>query len=179
MPRKESINEKIERVRPPRVHIKYEVELDGAIEMKELPFVVGVLGDFSGHVDPDNPLPAMRDRKFVQIDRDNFDEALKGMAPRLAFSVDNKLENDGSKIGVKLNFKKLDDFTPDELVKQVEPLERLVKLRQNLSDLKTKAIDNDKVGGLLEDILSNPESQKQLGAELGIEPSGGKGKEEK
>lgn len=166
MPKRESVQQKISRIRPPRVHISYEVETGGAIELKELPFVVGVLGDFSGK--PVDPLPRVRDRKFVEIDRDNFDSVLAGMKPRLTMSVDNKLTNDGSKLGVELNFRSLDDFTPDEVVKQVEPLRRLVEARQNLSDLLAKMDGNDKLGDLLQDILSNADAQKQLGDALGI-----------
>ncbi|MBS1812094.1 MAG: type VI secretion system contractile sheath small subunit [Acidobacteria bacterium] len=166
MAKRESVQQKISRIRPPRVHISYEVETGGAIELKELPFVIGVLGDFSGK--PVDPLPRMRDRKFVEIDRDNFDNVLAGMKPRLTMSVDNKLTNDGSKLGVELNFRSMDDFTPDEVVKQVEPLRRLVEARQNLSDLLAKMDGNDKLGDLLQDILSNADSQKQLGDALGI-----------
>ncbi|HWQ33716.1 MAG TPA: type VI secretion system contractile sheath small subunit [Blastocatellia bacterium] len=167
MPRKESVNEKIKRVRPPRVHITYDVEIGGAIEMKELPFVVGVLGDFSGM--PDEALPRLRDRKFVDIDRDNFDDVLAGMKPRLAYKVENKLSDDGSQLGVELRFKSLADFEPDQLVQQVEPLRKLVELRQNLSDLLAKTDGNDKLGDLLQDILKNTDAQKQLGTELGID----------
>jgi type VI secretion system protein ImpB len=166
MPKRESVQQKISRIRPPRVHISYEVETGGAIELKELPFVVGVLGDFSGK--PVDPLPRVRDRKFVEIDRDNFDSVLAGMKPRLTMSVDNKLTNDGSKLGVELNFRSLDDFTPDEIVKQVEPLRRLVEARQNLSDLLAKMDGNDKLGDLLQDVLNNADKQKQLADELGL-----------
>lgn len=166
MAKRESVQQKISRIRPPRVHISYEVETGGAIELKELPFVVGVLGDFSGK--PADPLPRMRDRKFVEIDRDNFDNVLAGMKPRVTMSVENKLTNDGSKLGVELNFRSLDDFTPDEVVKQVEPLRRLVEARQNLSDLLAKMDGNDKLGDLLQDILGNADAQKQLGDALGL-----------
>ena len=102
MPKKESLQHKIDRVRPPRVQITYDVEIGGAIELKELPFVVGVMGDFSGK--PEEPLPAFKNRKFVEIDPDNFNQVLAGMSPRLAFTVDNKLQDDGSKMGVELKF---------------------------------------------------------------------------
>lgn len=166
MAKRESVQQKISRIRPPRVHISYEVETGGAIELKELPFVVGVLGDFSGK--PVDPLPRVRDRKFVEIDRDNFDSVLAGMKPRLTMSVDNKLTNDGSKLGVELNFRSMDDFTPDEVVQQVEPLRRLVEARQNLSDLLAKMDGNDKLGDLLQDVLNNADKQKQLADELGL-----------
>src|SRR6516164_2173184 len=99
---RESTQHKLDRVRPPRVHITYDVELGDAIENKELPFVMGVLADLSGK--PDEPLPRVRDRKFVEIDRDSFDEVMKGMKPRLAFQVENKLTNDDTKLGVELRF---------------------------------------------------------------------------
>lgn len=166
MPKRESIQQKISRVRPPRVHISYEVETGGAIEMKELPFVVGVLGDFSGK--PVDPLPRLRDRKFVEIDRDNFDSVLAGMKPRVTMSVENKLANDGSKLGAELNFRSIEDFEPDQVVQQVEPLRRLVEARRNLSDLLAKMDGNDKLGDLLQDVLNNADAQKQLGEQLGM-----------
>ena len=166
MAKRESVQQKISRIRPPRVHISYEVETGGAIEMKELPFVVGVLGDFSGK--PVDPLPRIRDRKFVEIDRDNFDAALAGMKPRLNFGVDNKLSGDGSKLGVELNFRNMEDFHPDQVAQQIEPLRKLVEARRNLSDLLAKMDGNDKLGELLEDVLNNADSQKQLGDALGV-----------
>lgn len=166
MPKRESIQQKISRIRPPRVHLSYEVETGGAIEMKELPFVVGVLGDFSGK--PADPLPRVRDRKFVEIDRDNFDNVLAGMKPRLQMGVENKLSNDGGKLAVELNFRAMEDFEPDQVVQQVEPLRRLVEARRNLSDLLAKMDGNDKLGELLEDVLNNADAQKQLGDALGL-----------
>lgn len=166
MPKRESVQQKISRIRPPRVHISYEVETGGAIEMKELPFVVGVLGDFTGK--PVDPLPRVRDRKFVEIDRDNFDNVLAGMKPRLQMGVENKLNNDGGKIAVELNFRSMEDFEPDQVVQQVEPLRRLVEARRNLSDLLAKMDGNDKLGELLEDVLNNADAQKQLGDALGL-----------
>src|ERR1700722_18345155 len=117
---RESTQHKLDRVRPPRVHITYDVELGGAIEMKELPFVAGVLADLSGK--PDEPLGRLRDRKFVEIDRDNFDDVLKGMKPRLAFQVDNQLTNDNTKMGVELRINSIEDFEPEQVANQVEPL---------------------------------------------------------
>lgn len=167
MPKKESLQHKIDRVRPPRVQITYDVETGGAIELKELPFVVGVMGDFSGK--PEEPLPAFKNRKFVEIDPDNFDQVLSGMSPRLAFTVDNKLQDDGSKMGVELKFNSMEDFEPDQVVQQVEPLRRLVEARQKLSDLLSKMDGNDKLESLLEDVMSNADKQKQLSDALGID----------
>ena len=144
MPTKESLQHKIDRVRPPRVQITYDVEVGGAIELKELPFVVGVMGDFVGK--PEDPLAPIKERKFVEIDPDNFNQVLAGMKPRLAYNVDNKLQDDGSKVGVELKFENIEDFEPDNIVQQVEPLRKLVEARQKLSDLRSKMDGNDKLG---------------------------------
>lgn len=167
MPKKESLQHRIDRVRPPRVQITYDVEVGGAIELKELPFVVGVMGDFVGK--PEEPLPALKNRKFVEIDRDNFDQVMAGMKPRLAYNVENKLQNDGSKVGVELKFNNLEDFEPDNIVQQVEPLRKLVEARQKLSDLLSKMDGNEKLENMLNDIISNTEKQKQLSDALGLE----------
>ena len=167
MASKESIQHKIDRVRPPRVQITYDVEVGGAIEMKELPFVVGVMGDFVGK--PEEPLPAIKNRKFVEIDPDNFNQVMAGMKPRVAFSVDNKLQDDGSKVGVDLKFNSIEDFEPDSIVQQVEPLRKLVEARQKLSDLRSKMDGNDKLESMLNDIIADADKQKQLSDALGIE----------
>lgn len=160
MPKKESLQHRIDRVRPPRIQITYDVEVGGAIELKELPFVVGVMGDFVGK--PEDALPALKNRKFIEIDRDNFDQVLAGMKPRLAYNVDNKLQNDGSKVGVELKFNSLDDFEPDNIVQQVEPLRKLVEARQKLSDLRSKMDGNEKLESILNDIISDTNKQKEL-----------------
>lgn len=171
MPKKESIQHKLDRVRPPRVHITYDVEIGGAIENKELPFVLGVLGDYSGQ--PEEPLPRVKDRKLIEIDRDNFDQVLAAMKPRLSYRVDNKLTNDGSKMGVELNFKSIEDFHPDSVVQQVEPLRKLVSARQRLSDLLSKMDGNDKLEAILNEIASDTNAQAQLSSSLGLDqPSG-------
>ena len=167
MPKKESTQHKIDRIRPPRVQITYDVETGGAIEMKELPFVVGVLGDYSGK--PEEPLPALKNRKFVEIYRDNFAQVLSGMKPRLAFTTDNKLQDDGSKIGVELKFNSMEDFEPDKVVQQVEPLRKLVEARQKLSDLLSKMDGNDKLENILNDVIADAGKQKELSDALGIQ----------
>ncbi|MGI8468506.1 MAG: type VI secretion system contractile sheath small subunit [Pyrinomonadaceae bacterium] len=172
MPKKESLQHKIDRVRPPRVQITYDVEVGGAIELKELPFVIGVIGDFAGK--PEEPLPALKNRKFVEIDPDNFNQVLAGMKPRVSFNVDNKLQNDGSKLGVDIKFNSIEDFEPDNVVQQVEPLRKLVEARQKLSDLRSKMDGNDKLENLLNDVVANADKQRQLSGELGLES----GKEE-
>jgi type VI secretion system protein ImpB len=176
MPKKESLQHKISRVRPPRVHITYDVELGGAIEQKELPFVLGVLGDFSGK--PDQPLPRVKDRKFIEVDRDNFNQVLAAMKPRLALRVDNKLANDGTKVNAELRFNRIEDFEPDNVVQQIEPLRKLVEARQKLGDLMSKMDGNDKLEELLQDIIQNTGTQQQLSRELGLEGEG-KGDEPK
>ncbi|MDQ3908726.1 MAG: type VI secretion system contractile sheath small subunit [Acidobacteriota bacterium] len=176
MPKTESTQHKLSRVRAPRVHLTYDVEVGDAIEAKELPFVVGVLGDFSGK--PAEPLPRLKDRKLIEIDRDNFDQVLAAQKPRLAFSVDNKLTNDGSKMNVELRFNSMEDFEPDKVVRQVEPLRKLVEARQRLSDLLSKMDGNDRLGELLEDVIKNSGAQQQLSAELGIDGAEGNGNKE-
>lgn len=167
MPKKESLQHKIDRVRPPRVQITYDVEVGGAIELKELPFVIGVLGDFTGK--PEEPLPALKNRKFVEIDPDNFNQVLSGMSPRLAFTTENKLQDDGSKMGVELKFNNIEDFEPDNIVNQVEPLRKLVEARQKLADLRSKMDGNEKLETMLEDIIGDANKQKALSSELGID----------
>lgn len=167
MPSKESLQRKIERVRPPRVQITYDVEVGGAMELKELPFVIGVMGDFVGK--PEEPLPPLKNRKFVEIDADNFNQVLAGMKPRVAFTVDNKLQDDGSKLGIDLRFNSIEDFEPDNIVQQVEPLRKLVEARQKLSDLRAKMDGNEKLENILNEIIADTEKQKQLSEALGLQ----------
>jgi type VI secretion system protein ImpB len=162
MPR-ESTQHKLDRVRPPRVHITYDVEIGDAIELKELPFVTGVLADLSGK--PDEPLPRLRDRKFIEIDRDNFNDVMKGMKPRLAFQVDNKLTNDNTKMGVELRFNSIEDFEPEEVARQVEPLAKLMEVRRELSGLLAKADGNDRLGEKLREIIGNTELAEKIAKE--------------
>lgn len=167
MPKKESIQHKIDRIRPPRVQITYDVEIGGAMELKELPFVVGVLGDFVGK--PEDPLPGVKQRKFVEVDRDNFDQVMAGMKPRLAYTVENKLQDDGSKMGIELKLNSMEDFEPDQVVQQVEPLRKLVEARQKLSDLLSKMDGNDKLETLLNDVIANQDKQQELSSALGLD----------
>jgi type VI secretion system protein ImpB len=167
MAKKESVQKRLERVRPPRVQLSYDVEIGDAIESKELPFVMGVMGVFTGQQDPDKPLPKLKDRKFVNGDLDNFDEVLDGMAPKASYRVKNKLSPDGGEFAVNLQFKSLDDFSPEAVVQQVEPLRKLLEARTKLSDLRNKLAGNDKLEDVLSDVLSNTEKLKQLGQEAG------------
>lgn len=166
---KESTQKKLERVRPPRVNISYDVETGGAIEMKELPFVMGVLADFSGQ--PVEPLEKLKDRKFVDVTLDNFDDVLASMKPHLALSVENKLSDDpnAGKLGVDLTFKSLDDFSPDAVARQVKPLKELLDLRTKLSDLRGQLQGNDKLEEMLQATLSDEDKMKKLKSELGSE----------
>ena len=159
--------DKLDRVRSPRVHITYDVEIGDAIELKELPFVMGVLGDLTGQ--PEQPLAALKDRKFVEINPDNFDTVLKGMQPHLAYSVANKLSDDpnAGQISVNLKFESLDDFSPENVAKQVGPLKELLDLRTRLSDLRGSLQGNDKLDEALFEAVSNTESREKLKAELG------------
>jgi type VI secretion system protein ImpB len=176
MASRESTQKKLGRIRPPRVHITYDVETGGAIEKRELPFVVGVLADLSGQ--PDKPLPRFKDRKFIDIDRDNVDQVMAKQDPRLAFKVDNKLKNDGTNLGVELRFKKMADFEPENVVKQVEPLKELLELRQKLSNLRSSLYGNDKLEALLQDAIRNTESLQGLGGQSSAPaPEGGTKKE--
>ena len=163
---RESTQHKLDRVRSPRVHITYDVETGGAIELKELPFVVGVLGDFTGQ--PTEPLPKLKDRKFVEVNPDNFDTVLEGMKPHLAFSVENKLsdEPDAPNLKVDLNFKSMEDFEPENVARQVKPLKELLDLRQRLADLRGSLQGNDKLEELLLDAVGNTEKLDKLKSEI-------------
>jgi type VI secretion system protein ImpB len=155
---------KLERVRPPRVSITYEVETGGAIEMKELPFVMGVLADLSGN--PAQPLPRLKERKFVEVNPDNFDTVLKSAQPRLQFTSENKLNPDGSKIAVELKFESLEDFSPDRVAEQVKPLRDLLELRTKLADLRGRLQGNDKLEEILQETINDAEAMSKLRAEL-------------
>jgi type VI secretion system protein ImpB len=170
---KESLQHTLDRVRAPRVHITYDVEIGDAIEMKEIPFVVGVLADLSGK--PDEPLPKLKDRKLVEIDRDNFNNVLAGTKPRLAFKVDNRLNEEGGKMAVEIRFKSMDDFHPERVADQVAPLRKLVEARRRLSDLLNKLDGNDRLAELLQDVVASTDSLQKLGEEAGV----GKPEEEK
>jgi type VI secretion system protein ImpB len=165
-----SIHDKLGRVRKPRVHISYEVETGGAAVQKELPFVVGVIGDFSGN--PSTPLKPLKDRKFVQIDRDNFDEVMATVSPELNLKVQNTIKGDGSEMAVQLKFRSMDDFAPGAVVNQVEPLKKLKEVRDKLTDLLAKADRSEDLEEILEKTLKSDEQLKKLGESLGIKPDG-------
>jgi len=171
MAKRESTQHVLDRVRKPRVHITYDVETGGAIEMKELPFVVGVLADLSGQpvVDDEGKKVRLKDRKFVRIDRDNFHDVLAGTKPAVNLRVANRLSGEeGAQINVALKFKHLDDFEPEQVVNQVEPLRKLLDARRRLSDLKGKLDGNDKLDELLTKVLSNPVELGKLKDAIGV-----------
>jgi type VI secretion system protein ImpB len=163
---RESVNKKLERVRPPRVHISYDVEVGNAIELKELPFVMGVLGDFTGQ--PEEPLARLKDRKFVEITLDNFDSAMASMKPHLAYFVENKLseESEAGRIGVNLSFKSMDDFEPEAVARQIKPLNELLELRTKLSDLRGSLQGNEKLDDILLETVKSEDKMKKLKAEV-------------
>jgi type VI secretion system protein ImpB len=162
----ESIQHKLDRVRPPRVQITYDVETGGAIQKKELPFVAGIMADLSGK--PAEALPSIKERKFVEIDRDNFNEVLDSIAPRLAFQVDNKLAKEGGKTAVELRFHHMDDFSPLNVVKQVESLRKLFESRGRLNDLLAKLDGNDALDAQLLAASKNAEGLKELKAAAAV-----------
>ena len=166
MARSNSTQHKLDRVRPPRVHVTYDVEVGDAIEMKELPFVLGVLGDFTGQ--PEQPLARLRERKFVEVNPDNFDQVLEGMKPHLNFSVENKLSEDpdAAQLKVDLHFKSLEDFDPENVAKQVKPIRELLDLRTKLSDLRGSLQGNDKLEELLMDAVNSSEKLEKLKGEV-------------
>ena len=167
---RQSTQHKLDRVRSPRVHITYDVEVGGAIELKELPFVMGVLGDFTGQ--PTEAMARLKDRKFVEVNPDNFDSVLAGMKPHLAYSVENKLSDDpnAGQLKVDLSFKSLQDFEPEQVARQVRPLRELLELRTKLSDLRGSLQGNDKLDELLQDAINNTDKLGKLKDE--VKPEG-------
>jgi type VI secretion system protein ImpB len=161
-----SIHDKLGRVRTPRVHIKYDVETEGATVEKDLPFVVGVLGDYSGN-NPGQALKPLKDRKFIQIDRDNFNDIMARIAPGLNIRVENTLQGDSSEMAVQLRMNSMEDFEPGQIVKQVEPLKRLLETRDKLRDLLTKVDRSEDLENILERILQNTDEMKKLSSDLG------------
>lgn len=163
---RESTQQKLSRVRPPRVQITYDVEIGDAIELKELPFVLGVMGDLTGQ--PASPLAPLKERKFVEINPDNFDTVLANMSPRLAFAVDNELTDnpDGGQLKVDLQFESMDDFLPEQIANKVEPLRELLELRTKLSDLRGSLQGNDKLDEALFEAVTNTELREKLRSEL-------------
>ena len=161
MSKNTSVQKKLQKIRPPRVQMTYDVEIGDAIENKELPFVMGVVGDFGGNSEVEQK--RLKDRSFVGIDRDNFDEVLKGVEPRAAYRVSNELSDEGGQFAVDLKFKSMEDFRPESVVQQVEPLRKLLEARTKLSDLRNKLAGNDKLEDILNDVLNSTEKLAELG----------------
>ncbi|WP_437833887.1 type VI secretion system contractile sheath small subunit [Sorangium sp. So ce1153] len=160
----ESKQQWLSRNRPPRVQITYDVETGGAIEKKEIPFVVGIMSDLSGTSEA--PRPKLKDRKFVEIDRDNFNEVLSAVAPEVTCLVDNKLTSDGGKLKLNLSFSSMDDFRPEQIVEQVEPLRALLRARERLNDLLAKLEGNDDLSELLKQVVEDTTKLQALKQEL-------------
>jgi len=173
---KESIQKKLTRVRPPRVQISYDVHVGDAIEIKELPFVLGVMGDFTGQ--PTGDVKRLKDRRFVDVNPDNFDAVLEEMRPHLAFSVENKLSEDpnAGDLKVDLNFRSLEDFEPEQVARQIRPLRELLELRGKLSDLRGTLQTNEKLDQVLMDAVSNTEKLDKLRSEIGAGEKEGEAK---
>lgn len=167
----DSIHDKLKRVRKPRVHITYDLETNGATVNKELPFVMGVMGDYSG--DNAASKKALKDRKFSQIDRDNFNDLMGKVNPKADMKVENTLQNDGSEMSVNLDFKSMEDFEPQNVVANVEPLKKLMETRNKLRDLLTKADRSEELESVLEEVLSNTDALANLSSQLGIDEEGG------
>lgn len=157
---KESTQHTLDRVRPPRVQITYDVEIGDAIEMKELPFVVGVMADLAGNKPHDQG--KLKDRKFVEIDRDNFDDVLRSIKPRAVLQVDDKLSGEDNKFNIELNFEKVEDFDPVNVVNQVKPLKELLDARKKLSDLISKLDGNDDLDDLLQKVVKETDELKKV-----------------
>lgn len=163
MSKSESVQKRLQKVRAPRVQMTYDVEIGDALESKELPFVMGVVGDFGGNSEIEQK--RLKERKFVSVDRDNFDEVMKGVEPRATYQVPNTLGGDDSSFAVDLKFKSMDDFRPESVVQQVEPLRKLLEARTKLADLRNKLAGNDKLEDLLNDVLNSTEKLAELGQE--------------
>jgi len=162
-----NVYSRLERERRPRVHIKYEIESGGAQVERELPFVVGVMGDFSGN--PTTPLRPLKDRKFIQIGKDNFDEVMERIAPELNIKVNNTLAGDDSLVPVQLKFRSMADFEPGRVAEQVPALKKLLDTRNQLRDLMTKVDRSAELEGLLERVLQNESELKALSSQLGLD----------
>jgi type VI secretion system protein ImpB len=163
MAKKESVQKKLQRIRPPRVQMTYDVEIGDAIEKKELAFVAGVVGDFSG--DSSIARPRLKDRKFVGIDADNFDEVMAGVEPRAVYRVTDEISQSGGEFAVDLTFKSMEDFRPESVVQQVEPLKKLLEARTKLADLRNKLAGNEKLEDILSDVLRSTEKLAVLSAQ--------------
>jgi type VI secretion system protein ImpB len=165
MAKRESVQKKLQRIRPPRVQLTYDVEVGDGKEIKELPFVVGVLGDFSAASEVEKT--KLKDKKFINVDLENIDEVMASLAPRAAFQVENTLTEEGGRMGVDLTFNSMEDFRPENVVRQVDPLRKLVDARERLSDLRNKIANSERLEDLLDDVLKNTDQIRKLSTEAG------------
>ncbi|WP_019457577.1 type VI secretion system contractile sheath small subunit [Acinetobacter sp. GG2] len=163
MAKRESVQKKLQRIRPPRVQLTYDVEIGDAREAKELPFVVGVMGDFSAASELERT--KLKDKKFINVDLDNIDEVMESLSPRAAFQVDNTLTEEGGRMAVDLTFKSIEDFRPENVVQQVDPLKKLVEARERLTDLRNKISNSERLEDLLDEVLKNTDQIRKLSAE--------------
>ena len=163
MAKRESVQKKLQRIRPPRVQLTYDVEVGDAREVKELPFVVGVLGDFSAASELEKT--KLKDKKFINVDLDNIDEVMESLAPRANFQVENTLTEEGGKMSVDLTFNSMDDFKPEQVVQQVDPLRRLVEARERLTDLRNKISNNERLEDLLDEVLKSTDQIRKMSVE--------------
>ncbi|CAM4326683.1 type VI secretion system contractile sheath small subunit [Acinetobacter pragensis] len=163
MAKRESVQKKLQRIRPPRVQLTYDVDVGDGREVKELPFVVGVLGDFSAASELEKT--KLKDKKFINVDLENIDEVIESLAPRANYQVANTLTEEGGKMPVDLTFKSMDDFRPEKVVQQVDPLKKLVAARERLTDLRNKISNNERLEDLLDDVLQNTDQVRTLSLE--------------
>ena len=163
MAKRESVQKKLQRIRPPRVQLTYDVEVGDGKEVKELPFVIGVLGDFSAASELEKT--KLKDKKFINVDLDNIDEVMQSLAPRATFQVENTLTEEGGRMAVDLTFNSMQDFRPENVVPQVDPLRKLVEARERLTDLRNKISNNERLEDLLDEVLQNTDQVRRLNAE--------------
>ncbi|MEN8320084.1 type VI secretion system contractile sheath small subunit [Acinetobacter junii] len=163
MAKRESVQKKLQRIRPPRVQLTYDVEVGDGKESKELPFVVGVMGDFSAASELDKT--KLKDKKFINVDLENIDEVMESLAPRAAFDVENTLTDEGGRMSIDLTFNSMEDFRPEQVVQQVDPLRKLVEARERLTDLRNKISNSERLEDLLDEVLKNTDQVRQLSVE--------------
>ncbi len=167
MAKRESVQKKLQRIRPPRVQLTYDVEIGDGKEVKELPFVVGVLGDFSAASELEKT--KLKDKKFINVDLENIDEVMESLAPRATFQVENTISEEGGRMGVDLTFNSMADFRPENVVQQVDPLRKLVDARERLSDLRNKISNSERLEDLLDEVLKNTDQIRKMSAEAGAD----------
>ena len=167
MAKRESVQKKLQRIRPPRVQLTYDVEIGDGKEVKELPFVVGVLGDFSAASELEKT--KLKDKKFISVDLENIDEVMESLAPRASFQVENTISEEGGRMGVDLTFNSMADFRPENVVQQVDPLRKLVDARERLSDLRNKISNSERLEDLLDEVLKNTDQIRKMSAEAGAD----------